>query len=107
MQINIPPAPHTLLAVTLCVLLVLFMPGQAWAAADTDFVSKLVTEFYKKTPVTIQPCSVASVITQNYSISLSIIIQRCLTPWGIMQVFSGYASGYGHYFNLNEREDTP
>jgi type IV secretion system protein TrbL len=34
-----------LIALALCLLL----PAQAWAAADTDFVSRLVTEFYNKT----------------------------------------------------------
>ena len=43
-----PCTPHMLLAVTLG-LLFLAIPGQAWAAADADFVSRLVMEYYNKT----------------------------------------------------------
>jgi len=57
MKIFMPPAgrgddppctPHRFFAVTLGVALALAIPGQAWAA-DADFVSKLVQEFYNKT----------------------------------------------------------
>ena len=77
---------------------VLLFPAVCPAAADADFVSKLVQEFYNKTPVTILPCSTTYIITQNYNANFIIIIQRRLTPWGIMQVFLGYESGYGHNF---------
>ena len=76
----------------------LVLPAACYAAADTDFVSRLVTEYYNKTPVTILPCSTTYVITQNYNANSITIIQRRLTPWGIMQVFLGYESGYGHNF---------
>jgi hypothetical protein len=71
-------------------LALLVLPGVSHAAADTDFVSSLVQAYYNKTPVSISACSMASVIAQNHSINLLTIIQRCLTPWGIMQVFWGY-----------------
>ena len=38
---------NILIALALC--LVFLLPEQALAAADTDFVSRLVTEFYNKT----------------------------------------------------------
>ena len=85
---------HFFIALALCLPALLLLPGICHAAADTDFVSKLVTEYYNKTPVSILPCSTAYVIAQNYSINFTTIIQKRLTPWGIMHVFLGYEAGY-------------
>lgn len=38
-----------ILALVLCLPALLLLPGVSHAAADTDFVSRLVTEFYNKT----------------------------------------------------------
>ena len=85
---------HIIIALALCLPALLLLPVVCHAAADTDFVSRLVTEYYNKTPVSILPCSMAYVIIQNYNTNFTVIIQRRLTPWGIMQVFLGYESGY-------------
>jgi type IV secretion system protein TrbL len=40
---------HIFIVLALCLPVLLLLPGVSHAAADTDFVSKLVTEFYNKT----------------------------------------------------------
>ena len=89
---------HIFIVLALCLPALLLLPAVCHAATDTDFVSRLVTEFYNKTPASLLPCAMAYVITQNHNVNFIAIIQRRLTPWGIMQVFLGYESGYGHNF---------